>query len=171
MPNHIPPKAPGTLRAPPEKTPQQAQKRANMPLMRAPPTTLVDHLSSFGIKQGKGSLFTAYGLALEEHLQLAARVSTRRPNPTNPTDRPTQNLTLVTMVLGRLGHYALDAVLISTILAGMRRSTGLTVRSDRITGENGEMHKWVNKYLGVGEWVLDQSVAFAGTSKYFERTR
>ncbi|KAI0466277.1 hypothetical protein F4859DRAFT_519296 [Xylaria cf. heliscus] len=73
--------------------------------------------------------------------------------------------------LGRLGHYALDAVLISTILAGMRRSTGLTVKSERITGENGEMNKWVNKYLGVGEWVLDQSVAFAGTSKFFERTR
>ncbi|KAI1314115.1 hypothetical protein F5Y03DRAFT_389596 [Xylaria venustula] len=73
--------------------------------------------------------------------------------------------------LGRLGHYALDAVLISTILAGMRRSTGLTVKSERITGESGEMNKWVNKYLGVGEWVLDQSVAFAGTSKYFERSR
>ncbi|KAI1182674.1 hypothetical protein F5B17DRAFT_435390 [Nemania serpens] len=73
--------------------------------------------------------------------------------------------------LGRLGHYALDAVLISTILAGMRRSTGLTVRSERITGENTEMNKWVTKYLGVGEWVLDQSVAFAGTSKFFERTR
>ncbi|KAJ8114838.1 hypothetical protein ONZ43_g4809 [Nemania bipapillata] len=73
--------------------------------------------------------------------------------------------------LGRLGHYAFDAVLISTILAGMRRSTGLTVKSERITGENGEMNKWVTKYLGVGEWVLDQSVAFAGTSKFFERTR
>ncbi|KAI0204352.1 hypothetical protein F4808DRAFT_456802 [Astrocystis sublimbata] len=72
--------------------------------------------------------------------------------------------------LGRIGHYALDAVLISTILAGMRRSTGLTVKSDRITGDN-EMNKWVTKYLGVGEWVLDQSVAFAGTSKFFERTR
>ncbi|KAI8944257.1 duf1748 domain-containing protein [Xylaria longipes] len=60
---------------------------------------------------------------------------------------------------------------VSTILAGMRRSTGLTVKSERITGENGEMNKWVNKYLGVGEWVLDQSVAFAGTSKFFERTR
>ncbi|KAI1432781.1 hypothetical protein GGR50DRAFT_562308 [Xylaria sp. CBS 124048] len=73
--------------------------------------------------------------------------------------------------LGRLGHYAFDAVLISTILAGMRRSTGLTVKSDRITGDSPEMNKWVTKYLGVGEWVLDQSVAFAGSSKYFERMR
>ncbi|KAI0158317.1 hypothetical protein GGR57DRAFT_500428 [Xylariaceae sp. FL1272] len=73
--------------------------------------------------------------------------------------------------LGRLGHYAIDAVLISTVLAGMRRSTGLTFKSEKLTGENGEMNKWVNKYLGVGEWVMDQSVAFAGTSGYFERHR
>lgn len=46
-----------------------------------------------------------------------------------------------------------------------------SVRSERITGENSEMNRWVTKYLGVGEWVLDQSVAFAGTSKFFERTR
>lgn len=52
-----------------------------------------------------------------------------------------------------------------------RRFTRSSVKSERISGENGEMNKWVNKYLGVGEWVLDQSVAFAGTSKFFERTR
>ncbi|KAI1809420.1 DUF1748-domain-containing protein [Poronia punctata] len=72
--------------------------------------------------------------------------------------------------LTRLGHYAIDAVLVSTILAGMRRSTGLTVKPERIH-ESSEVNKWVNKYLGVGEWVLDQSVAFAGSSKYFERSR
>ncbi|KAI0859701.1 hypothetical protein F4860DRAFT_515678 [Xylaria cubensis] len=147
MPNHIPPKAPGTLRAPPEKTPQQAQQRANMPLMRP-----LNNLRP-PVKRNRAVL-TAPPLAGPLLVDL---------------------LNLLTFglwgKLGRLGHYALDAVLISTILAGMRRSTGLTVRSDRITGENGEMHKWVNKYLGVGEWVLDQSVAFAGTSKYFERTR
>jgi hypothetical protein len=37
--------------------------------------------------------------------------------------------------------------------------------------ESSEVNKWVNKYLGVGEWVLDQSVAFAGSSRFFERTR
>ncbi|KAI0020127.1 duf1748 domain-containing protein [Xylariomycetidae sp. FL0641] len=82
--------------------------------------------------------------------------------------------------LGRLTHYAVDAVLISTILAGMRRSTGLTpfgdgvrpsVKTERIAGENNDVNKWVTKYLGVGEWVLDQSVAIAGTSGFFERTR
>ncbi|KAL2013249.1 hypothetical protein VTN00DRAFT_774 [Thermoascus crustaceus] len=32
----------------------------------------------------------------------------------------------ITMVLGRLTHYAFDAVLISAFLAGIKRSTGLT---------------------------------------------
>ncbi|KAI1371838.1 hypothetical protein F4677DRAFT_463727 [Hypoxylon crocopeplum] len=75
--------------------------------------------------------------------------------------------------LGRLTHYAVDAVLISTILAGMRRSTGLTLNTERISvgGDNKEANKWIEKYLGVGEWVMDQSVAIAGSSGWFQRTR
>ncbi|KAL6849705.1 hypothetical protein ACO1O0_009248 [Amphichorda felina] len=75
--------------------------------------------------------------------------------------------------VGRLTHYAFDAVLISTILAGMKRSTGLTpsFKTDRVSGDNKEMSKWIDKYLGVGEWVMDQSVAIAGTSGFFDRTR
>ncbi|KAI9051812.1 hypothetical protein LZ554_004075 [Drepanopeziza brunnea f. sp. 'monogermtubi'] len=74
------------------------------------------------------------------------------------------------MVLGRLTHYAFDAVLISTILAGMKRSTGLTFKKDSIT-ENKDINGWIEKYLGVGEWVMDTSVAFAGSSGWFERKR
>lgn len=33
------------------------------------------------------------------------------------------------------------------------------------------MKKWVDQYLGVGEWVMDQSVAILGSSGYFERKR
>ncbi|PFH58826.1 hypothetical protein XA68_13173 [Ophiocordyceps unilateralis] len=73
--------------------------------------------------------------------------------------------------VGRLTHYAIDAVLISAVLAGMKRSTGLTFRTDRVSGENREVSKWLDKYLGVGEWVMDQSVAIAGSSGYFERRR
>ncbi|KFH41014.1 putative protein-B-like protein [Hapsidospora chrysogenum ATCC 11550] len=93
--------------------------------------------------------------------------------------------------VGRLTHYAFDAVLssppsppssraarrsdtclaVSTILAGMKRSTGLTFKTDRVSGDNKEMSKWIDKYLGVGEWVMDQSVAIAGTSGFFERSR
>ncbi|KKY17999.1 hypothetical protein UCRPC4_g05202 [Phaeomoniella chlamydospora] len=77
------------------------------------------------------------------------------------------------MVLGRLTHYAFDAVLISAFLAGVKRSTGLTpasVSSDKIS-ESKELKKWVDNYLGIGEWVMDQSVAVMGSSSYFERKR
>ncbi|KAF5010130.1 hypothetical protein FDECE_3676, partial [Fusarium decemcellulare] len=73
--------------------------------------------------------------------------------------------------VGRLTHYAFDAVLISAFLAGMKRSTGLTFKTDKVAGDNKEASKWLDKYLGVGEWVMDQSVAIAGSSSYFERTR
>ncbi|KAI0126734.1 hypothetical protein BJ170DRAFT_416841 [Xylariales sp. AK1849] len=74
--------------------------------------------------------------------------------------------------LGRLTHYAVDAVLISTILAGMRRSTGLTpsFQTEKI-GDNKEVSKWVEKYLSVGEWVMDAGVGLAGQSGWFKRTR
>ncbi|KAG9236444.1 hypothetical protein BJ875DRAFT_372099, partial [Amylocarpus encephaloides] len=72
--------------------------------------------------------------------------------------------------LGRLTHYAFDAVLISAFLAGMKRSTGLTLKKDSLT-ENKEVNVWIEKYLGVGEWVMDQSVAIAGSSGFFERRR
>ncbi|KAK4447818.1 DUF1748 domain-containing protein [Podospora aff. communis PSN243] len=73
--------------------------------------------------------------------------------------------------LGRLSHYAFDAVLISAFLAGMKRSTGLTVKTDKLGSENQEVKKWVDKYLGVGEWVMDQSIAIASSSAWFERKR
>lgn len=76
------------------------------------------------------------------------------------------------MVLGRVAHYAFDAVLISTILAGMKRSTGLTpsFKKEAIS-KNEDVNYWVDRYLGVGEWVMDQSVAIAGSSSWFERKR
>ncbi|KAF2453925.1 hypothetical protein BDY21DRAFT_374447 [Lineolata rhizophorae] len=76
------------------------------------------------------------------------------------------------MVLGRIAHYAFDAVLISAFLAGVRRSTGLTpsVRAESVS-DSPSVKKWVDNYLWVGETVMDQSVAFMGTSSYFERKR
>jgi Ca2+-binding RTX toxin-like protein len=73
--------------------------------------------------------------------------------------------------VGRLTHYAFDAVLLSAFLAGIKRSTGLTFKTDRVAGDNQEATKWIDKYLGVGEWVMDQSVAIAGSSGFFERSR
>jgi len=74
------------------------------------------------------------------------------------------------MVLGRLTHYAFDAVLLSAFLAGIKRSTGLTIKTSSI-GEGKEIQSWVDRYLGVGEWVMDQSVAVMGSSGWFERRR
>lgn len=76
------------------------------------------------------------------------------------------------MVLGRLTHYAFDAVLFSAFLAGVKRSTGLTpsFQSDKIA-ESKELKSWVEKYLGMGEWIMDQSVAVMGSSSWFERKR
>ncbi|BDD64137.1 hypothetical protein MAP00_008982 [Monascus purpureus] len=73
-------------------------------------------------------------------------------------------------MIGRLTHYAFDAVLISAFLAGVKRSTGLTLNSDKIT-ENKDVKKWIDNYLGVGEWVMDQSVAVFGSTTFFERKR
>lgn len=43
-------------------------------------------------------------------------------------------------------------------------------KKDTLT-ENKDVQSWIEKYLGVGEWVMDQSVAIAGSSSYFERKR
>ncbi|KAH7126916.1 hypothetical protein B0J11DRAFT_526756 [Dendryphion nanum] len=76
------------------------------------------------------------------------------------------------MVVGKLAHYAFDAVLISVCLAGVRRSTGLTpsVKAESFNETPG-LKKWIDNYLWVGEWAMDQSVAIAGSSSYFERKR
>lgn len=45
-----------------------------------------------------------------------------------------------------------------------------SVKSEAIS-DNKEVSKWINKYLDVGEWVMDQSVAIAGASGFFKRER
>ncbi|CEN61346.1 hypothetical protein BJX68DRAFT_237222 [Aspergillus pseudodeflectus] len=76
------------------------------------------------------------------------------------------------MVFGRITHIAFDAVLISAFLAGVKRSTGLTpsLSADKIT-DSKDIKNWINKYLGVGEWVMDQSIAVLSSTSYFERKR
>ncbi|KAG6368202.1 hypothetical protein INS49_002403 [Diaporthe citri] len=101
--------------------------------------------------------------------------------------------------LGRLVHYGVDAILsrsysqatiylaavatvsadpsafptVSTILAGIRRSTGLTpsFKSEKIAGDSNETQKWVSRYLAVGETAMDWAVVTAGQSGWFERNR
>jgi hypothetical protein len=46
-----------------------------------------------------------------------------------------------------------------------------SLKTEKITGDNKDAGGWLDKYLGVGEWVMDQSVAIAGSSSFFERRR
>jgi hypothetical protein len=45
-----------------------------------------------------------------------------------------------------------------------------SVRTEKLS-DSPNIKGWVDSYLGVGEWVMDQSVAIMGASPYFERKR
>ncbi len=45
-----------------------------------------------------------------------------------------------------------------------------SLRSEKLS-ESKEVQKWVSKYLDVGEFVMDQSVAALGATSWFERRR
>ncbi|KAF8945803.1 hypothetical protein BGZ47_001940 [Haplosporangium gracile] len=72
-------------------------------------------------------------------------------------------------MIGKLAHYAADAILVSAVIAGVKRSSGLSVATEKI--ESSEVRSYVEKYLSVGEIVIDQTAAFMSTSSYFERKR
>ncbi|GAA6002601.1 mitofissin [Rhodotorula paludigena] len=71
------------------------------------------------------------------------------------------------MVLGRLTHYALDIVFFSTVLAGVKRHTGMQVAT---TGfPEGPARQTADTILGVGDKVFDLVAATSYTSSWFER--
>ncbi|KAI0671319.1 hypothetical protein C8Q78DRAFT_972086 [Trametes maxima] len=70
-------------------------------------------------------------------------------------------------MLGRLFHLSLDAALVSTVLAGVRRSSGFTVETDKIS--DGTLRSVAEKYLGVGESIFDMIQGTAVNSEYFKR--
>ena len=43
-------------------------------------------------------------------------------------------------------------------------------KEDKIS-ESKKLKEWIDSYLGMGEWVMDQSVAILGSSGWFERRR
>ncbi|KAJ5641679.1 hypothetical protein N7490_005679 [Penicillium lividum] len=45
-----------------------------------------------------------------------------------------------------------------------------SVKTEQLS-DSKEVKKWFDNYLGVGEWVMDQSVAVMGSSSWFERRR
>ncbi|KAK9454880.1 hypothetical protein V1511DRAFT_501235 [Dipodascopsis uninucleata] len=72
-------------------------------------------------------------------------------------------------MIGKIFHISFDLVLVSALLAGVKRSTGLEFKTETI--ESSDFRTAVTRYLDVGEWVLDTGVAFMSSSPYFTRRR
>ncbi|KAJ1993613.1 hypothetical protein H4R33_000614 [Dimargaris cristalligena] len=70
-------------------------------------------------------------------------------------------------MVGKLIHYAADAVLISAVLAGIRRSSGLTFKTDSI--ESKEFRSVIESFLNIGEKTIDFGTSILSTTSFFER--
>lgn len=71
------------------------------------------------------------------------------------------------MVLGRIVHYVADAVLLSTVLAGVKRSSGFA--PDTLLISDPTTRGLVDRYLGVGDTIFDMVQATAVNSSYWKR--
>lgn len=54
-------------------------------------------------------------------------------------------------MFGRVVHLVVDAMLVSIILSGIKRNTGLTFSLSRIP--NRDLRSFFSAYLEAGEWV------------------
>ncbi|KAI0326481.1 DUF1748-domain-containing protein [Cubamyces sp. BRFM 1775] len=70
-------------------------------------------------------------------------------------------------MLGRLFHIAGDVVLVSTVLAGVKRSSGFAVDTEKISDPT--IRGVADKFLGVGETIFDMIQGTAVNSEYFKR--
>ncbi|KAH7928266.1 DUF1748-domain-containing protein [Leucogyrophana mollusca] len=71
------------------------------------------------------------------------------------------------MVLGKVMHYTMDAVLLSTVMAGIRRSSGFTPETSGISDPT--LRSIADRFLGVGETIFDMAQATAVNSEYFKK--
>lgn len=71
------------------------------------------------------------------------------------------------MAFGIIPDTIFLAVLTSTILAGLRRSTGLTFQTAQLVA-NPTGAKVFSVYLASGEWVFERMVGWAKGSKFFK---
>ncbi|SCU79976.1 LAMI_0B00364g1_1 [Lachancea mirantina] len=70
-------------------------------------------------------------------------------------------------LIGKALHFSVDLVLISTCLAGIKRNTGITVKTQTIGDDN--VRGYIGKYLNIGESCYDYTVATLASSQYFVR--
>lgn len=71
------------------------------------------------------------------------------------------------MALGRLFHYTVDAVLVSTVLAGIRQSSGFAIQTSAISDPT--LRSLAERYLSVGEKIFNMAQASAINSEYFRK--
>ncbi|GAA5860176.1 hypothetical protein JCM1840_002802 [Sporobolomyces johnsonii] len=71
------------------------------------------------------------------------------------------------MVLGRLVHYTVDIVLVSTVLAGMKAQTGFQISTAPLP--EGAARQTADTILSLGERVFNMAAGMSYTSGYFER--
>ncbi|KAI9136538.1 hypothetical protein BKA69DRAFT_1103456 [Paraphysoderma sedebokerense] len=65
-------------------------------------------------------------------------------------------------------HIAIDLALVSTIFAGIRRSSGYKPATDKI--ENEKIRYVADKFFDAGEWIMDRSVEqMSKYPEYFKR--
>lgn len=71
-------------------------------------------------------------------------------------------------MLGKLVHLSADAFLLSALLAGVKRTSGLTVDTSRLPDPT--VKSIADKYLGLGEFAFDSTVAAARASQFFTKS-
>lgn len=64
-------------------------------------------------------------------------------------------------------HYAIDAALLSTVVAGVRRSSGFSPNASGISDPT--VRSVAQSFLGIGETVFDVIQASAVNSPYFKK--
>ncbi|KAJ4480132.1 DUF1748-domain-containing protein [Lentinula aciculospora] len=70
------------------------------------------------------------------------------------------------MALGRLFHYAFDAVLVSTVLAGVKKTSGFSLDIDQLT-TNSTAKSAAESYLGIGDSIYGMIQGSVVNSGYF----
>jgi len=69
------------------------------------------------------------------------------------------------MVLGRLVHLGVDAMMVSTIFAGIKRSTGLEPDTSRVTEPT--VRTALEKYFAAGDFLFESGLSFVQNSNMF----
>ncbi|CAO1628433.1 unnamed protein product [Sympodiomycopsis kandeliae] len=91
------------------------------------------------------------------------------PHQKHNIQKTSQSKSTIEMI-ARLVHYSFDAVLLSTLLAGVKRNTGYTPNTTELPLLNDPtVSSLFNKYLSIGETVLDVSSGYAKNSHYFKK--